>query len=175
MQTIPYSAAHHVALLLVAGGLLACSSKSALHTGIADGSTSGDGSAAGDSVIATGSEVSQGSTRGEVDGAAFAIDAGGSFDGPCDLVSVWALLWSRFNTVTGSLVQTSCFFDTGAFSGGPTGQLVFDASGQIVDDTNYIAGPSGLSKSEWLTSVSSFRSPCAAATMVPYICVSSGD
>ena len=172
MQTSP---AHHLVLLLVAGGLLACSSKSAFRTGIVDGSTSGDGSGAGDKVIVTGGEVPQGSTRGEVDGAAFAIDADGLLDSPCDLASVWGLLWRRFNTATGSLVQTSCFPDTGIFMGGLRGQLVFNDSGQIIDDTYYVVGPGGPSKSEWLTSVASFQWPCAAGTMVPYVCESAGD
>jgi len=174
MQATQYPAAHRVVLLLVAG-LLACSSKSSLHIGATDGSASDGGGGAGDSAISTGGEVSRDGTRGEVDGAASAIDAGGVLDGPCDLSEVWGLMWARFNTIQGSLVQTWCSSDTGTFLGGQRGQLVFDGSGQIVDDTNYAAGLGGPSKSEWLASAADYRWPCAAGTTVPYACESGGD
>ncbi|MGD0836199.1 MAG: hypothetical protein ABSB49_06090 [Polyangia bacterium] len=170
--------------LVLAITCLACSASTSLHLG-PDGSAEGAVRGSGGTALPTGGVTSQGipvgqataepdgGTGGQADRATLAGDTGSAWDDACDLYAIWGLLGMR--DTGASLVETGCGPDNGILLDGTIGQLVFNENGQIVDDTNYWAGPDGPSKSDWLTHVAGYRWLCLAGSTLAYTCVSGGD
>jgi hypothetical protein len=86
----------------------------------------------------------------------------------CDLNSLWGLLSVRLAPLPGMC-------SAGKVGGESWGNLLFDSSGQIVDDTGFCCtGPSGPDKQTWLAEIADQRWPCLAGQTVPYVCSSGG-
>ena len=156
------------------GAWPACSGHTALHDRATDASAGAGGT--GGSYLSTGGMTSQEGSGGMADAAVVINDAVAGAESPCDLSALWGLLWIRFNDQP-TLVMTSCqAADSVVIDvGGIKGQIVFDADGRIVDDTNYRAGTGGPDKDDWLTQVSGYRWPCMAGSTLAYVCSMYGD
>jgi hypothetical protein len=174
-----------VSLVATMSALLTCSSHTALHGGSLDASTAVETGAAGGGVTSTGGVASSAGAGGQAGARTVARDAESLAGAPdaasdastppdnlCDLSALWGLLYLRLNTEP-SLVIWGCGPPNPVFN--TTGEIVFDESGRIIDDTGYFAGPGGASKRDWLNQVSSYQWLCMAGRTQDYWCAAGGD